>query len=130
MAKKAAKPKWSEVKRQIQDWEPRELVALVKDLFDASPENRRFLAARFLQDDLGPEVLEPYRERIHEAFYARNGSTTVTSTSSSMPVCPRLSRRSRSCFAARGETRILPSAIGSVNLHAGWAGSAGDSATM
>jgi hypothetical protein len=73
MGSKTVRPKWSDVKRRIKDWEARELVALVKDLFDSSPENRRFLAARFLHDDLGPEIREPYRERIQQAFYRKNG---------------------------------------------------------
>jgi hypothetical protein len=47
MAAKPSPPKWSQVKRVIGSWGPRELTDLVKDLFDLSPENREFLAARF-----------------------------------------------------------------------------------
>jgi len=36
---------WSAVRRQIADWPKPALIALVKDLHDASPENRDFLGA-------------------------------------------------------------------------------------
>jgi hypothetical protein len=70
----AMKPKWSDVKRRLKDLESRELVSVIKDLFDASVENRRFLAARILQNDLGPEVLESFRAQIHESFFTPRGS--------------------------------------------------------
>ena len=73
MAAKSAKPKWSDIKRQLKDWGPQELLGLVRDLFDTFPENRQFLAARLLQAEQGLDVMEPYRQRIHEAFYTRSG---------------------------------------------------------
>jgi len=73
MVAKPKKPKWSDIKRRIKNWESDELLGLVKDLFEASAENRQFLIARLLQDEQGSEVLDPYRQRIHQAFYKRNG---------------------------------------------------------
>ncbi len=66
-------PRWTDVKRKLNSWGQPELLGLVKVLFDQSTDNRSFLAARLLQDSLGEEVLEPYRERIVGAFYSRTG---------------------------------------------------------
>ena len=42
------KPSWTEIKRKLTPINQAGLIGLVKDLFDASPENRTFLASRFL----------------------------------------------------------------------------------
>ena len=38
---------WSAIRRQLADWPKAALIALIKNLHDASPENRDFLRARF-----------------------------------------------------------------------------------
>ena len=50
-----------------------ELVALLKDLFDHSIENRAFLSARFLADGVPDAILDEYRKRIVEQFFPKRG---------------------------------------------------------
>jgi hypothetical protein len=38
---------WQSVRQQLSDWSKPALIALVKDLYEASPDNRDFLEARF-----------------------------------------------------------------------------------
>jgi len=64
---------WSAVRRQIADWPKPALIALVKDLHDASPENRDFPRARFDAENSGGEALEKYRRKIIEQFFPRRG---------------------------------------------------------
>jgi hypothetical protein len=64
---------WSAVRRQIADWPKPALIALVKDLHDASPENRDFLRARFDAETSGGEALEKYRRKIVEQFFPQRG---------------------------------------------------------
>ena len=64
---------WSAVRRHIADWPKPALIALVKDLHDASPENRDFLRARFDAENSGGEALEKYRRKIVEQFFPRRG---------------------------------------------------------
>src|SRR5262245_16497047 len=64
---------WSVVRRQIADWSKLALIALVKDLHDASPENRDFLRARFDAENSGGEALEKYRRKIIDQFFPQRG---------------------------------------------------------
>jgi hypothetical protein len=60
---------WQNMRRQLDDWSKPALIALVKDLHDASPDNRDFLLARFqAEEDVGA-ALEKYRHKIVEQFY-------------------------------------------------------------
>jgi len=43
---------WQNVRRQLDDWSKPALIALVKDLYDASPDNRDFLLARFQAEEI------------------------------------------------------------------------------
>ena len=45
----------------------------MKDLHDASPENRDFLRARFDAENAGGEALEKYRRKIVEQFFPQRG---------------------------------------------------------
>src|SRR5205809_32062 len=65
---------WSAIRRQIAEWPKPALLALVKDLHDASPENRDFLRARFDAENAGGEALESYRRKIIEQFFPQRGS--------------------------------------------------------
>ena len=64
---------WSAIRRQIADWPKPALIALVKDLHDASPENRDFLRARFDAENTSGEALEEYRRKIIEQFFPQRG---------------------------------------------------------
>ena len=66
-------PGWSAIRRQIANWPSPALVALIKDLHDASPANRNFLRARFDAESAGGEALENYRRKIVEQFFPRHG---------------------------------------------------------
>lgn len=61
--KKLSKTKltWSDLKRQLANLDPPELLSLIQDLYAASKENQAFLHARFF---LGEDVLEPYKATI------------------------------------------------------------------
>ena len=64
---------WPRIRQQIKDWPRPALLALIKDLHDASVANRDFLGARFQAEDSGGEALEKYRQRIVEQFFPRRG---------------------------------------------------------
>lgn len=57
---------WSGIKARLKRLSPTDLVNLVRDLYQASPENRRFLRGR-----LAPTAreLERYRDRVIDAMY-------------------------------------------------------------
>ena len=58
------RPSWSTVKGQVAALSPVALIALVGDLYRASPENRRFLHTRFL----GPDAeITKYRTLVRDA---------------------------------------------------------------
>ena len=64
---------WSAISRQLKEWPRPALLALVKDLYDASSENRHFLHARFQAEDAGGEALEAYRRKIVAQFFPARG---------------------------------------------------------
>src|SRR5213593_883369 len=64
---------WSAVRRQLADWPKPALIALIKELHDASRENRDFLQARFDAENTGGDSLEKYRRRVIEQFFPQRG---------------------------------------------------------
>jgi hypothetical protein len=64
---------WTRLRQQLKDWSQSALLALIKDLHDASSANRDFLQARLQAEDAGGEALESYRARIVEQFFPRKG---------------------------------------------------------
>jgi hypothetical protein len=64
---------WQNVRRQLDDWSKPGLIALVKDLYDASPDNRDFLRARFQAEENAGTALEKYRRKIVEQFFPARG---------------------------------------------------------
>ncbi|MGD0253512.1 MAG: hypothetical protein ABSC01_12550 [Verrucomicrobiota bacterium] len=64
---------WQNIRRQLNDWSKPTLIALVKDLHDASPDNRDFLLARFQAEDDSGAALEKYRHKIVEQFFPARG---------------------------------------------------------
>jgi len=66
MTNKSTKGSWNGVKAALRAADQSALLAVIRDLYDASPDNRRFLHARFL----GPGTeLEKYRALILDAMY-------------------------------------------------------------
>ncbi len=57
----------------MDDWSKPALIALVKDLYDASPDNRDFLQARFQAEEAAGAALEKYRGKIVEQFFPARG---------------------------------------------------------
>jgi len=64
---------WQKVRRQLDDWTKPALIALVKDLYDAAPDNRDFLQARFQAEENEGAALEKYRRKIVEQFFPARG---------------------------------------------------------
>lgn len=52
------KPSWTDLKRQLADFDRPALLTLIQDLYAASKENQVFLHARF---QLGDDILAPYK---------------------------------------------------------------------
>lgn len=64
---------WRNVRRQLDEWPKPALIALVKDLYEASPDNRDFLHARFQAEEDTGAALEKYRQKIVEQFFPSRG---------------------------------------------------------
>ena len=69
-------PRWSDLKKKLVELDRPALIALIKDLHDASKTNQAFLAARLASPLETADALESYRERIVQAFYPRRGMPT------------------------------------------------------
>lgn len=64
---------WSAIRRHLNEQSKTSLLALVKDLYDASPSTRDFLHAR-VQDEAGDgTAVERYRRTIVEQFFPTRG---------------------------------------------------------
>ncbi len=64
---------WNAVRKHINAWDKSSLLALLKDLYQTSSENRDFINARCMAPDSGEDVLKPYRKKIKEQFYPERG---------------------------------------------------------
>ena len=64
---------WLTVRQRFNDWSKPALIALVKDLYEASPDNRDFLQARFQAEENAGAALEKYRRKIVEQFFPARG---------------------------------------------------------
>lgn len=64
-------PRWRDVKQRLAGLDQEEMIALVKELFDRSKENRAFLSLRLLGQP-GGEALESYRKQVSEAAYPKS----------------------------------------------------------
>ncbi|HEV2438179.1 MAG TPA: hypothetical protein VG077_19475 [Verrucomicrobiae bacterium] len=60
---------WQSIRQRLNDWSKPALIALVKDLYEVSPDNRDFLHARFQADESPGAALEKYRRKIVEQFF-------------------------------------------------------------
>ncbi len=63
---KKTSPTWSDVKRQMAEFDRAGLLGTIQDLYAASKDTRAFLHARF---GLGPDVLNPYKATIARALW-------------------------------------------------------------
>src|ERR1035441_6177043 len=64
---------WPMVRQHISSWSKPALIALVKDLYDATPDNRDFLLARFQAEENSGAALDKYRRKIVEQFFPARG---------------------------------------------------------
>jgi hypothetical protein len=64
---------WSAIRHQLTAWEKPVLLALVKDLYETSPNNRDFIQARCMPGDSDEDVLEKYRKKIIDQFFPARG---------------------------------------------------------
>ena len=64
---------WPTVRQHISNWSKPALIALVKDLYDGTPDNRDFLLARFQAEENAGAALDKYRRKIVEQFFPARG---------------------------------------------------------
>jgi hypothetical protein len=64
---------WTTIRQQVSSWDKSDLIALIKDLFEADSGNRDFILARCKAGEDTTEVLERYRGKIVEQFYPARG---------------------------------------------------------
>jgi len=64
---------WSAARQHLATWNKAALLALVKDLYEATAVNRDFIQARCQADEHGGEALEKYRRKIVEQFFPARG---------------------------------------------------------
>jgi hypothetical protein len=64
---------WSAVRQELATWQKPALLALVKDLYEVSAENRDFVHARSEAGGCGGEALEKYRGKIVKQFFPARG---------------------------------------------------------
>jgi hypothetical protein len=66
MAEQTKREKWSDVKARLEAFDRTGLVSLLRDLYDASVANRRFLHSRLTP---GSRAIEKYRRLVADAIY-------------------------------------------------------------
>ena len=66
MAAPTRRKTWSEVKARLEALDPKGLVSLLGDLYDANVANRRFLHSRLTP---GTRAVEEYRRLVADAIY-------------------------------------------------------------
>lgn len=64
---------WVASRQHLTTWDKSALLALVKDLYDATAANRDFIQARCQANESGGEVLQKYRRKIVEQFFPARG---------------------------------------------------------
>ncbi len=68
---------WSVLRQHLATLDKSALLALVKDLYEASASNRDFIQARCQAGESGGEILEKYRGKIVEQFYPARGEAKL-----------------------------------------------------
>ena len=64
---------WSEIKKKLDGFDKIGLIALIKDLYNSSSDNKSFLSARFADQASNKAILEDYKERITVQFFPKRG---------------------------------------------------------
>lgn len=64
---------WLEIKKKLDGFDKAGLVALIKDLYNSSSDNKSFLSARFADQASNKVILEDYKERITVQFFPKRG---------------------------------------------------------
>lgn len=64
---------WTSVRKELASWNNAELLALVKDLYEADAGSRDFIQARCQTGESGKEILKRYRGKIVEQFFPVHG---------------------------------------------------------
>lgn len=64
---------WKAVRQQLAAWDKTALLALVKDLYEASGVNRDLVEARCHPEEFSGATLEKYRGKIEEQFFLARG---------------------------------------------------------
>ena len=59
-------PSWADIKTKLEEFDSKGLVGLVRDLYEASTANRRFLHARLIPS---PSAVEKYRRLVADAVF-------------------------------------------------------------
>ena len=65
--------RWSNVRQHLATWDKPALLALLKDLYEVTAENRDFIHARCHVSEGSGEALEKYRRKIVEQFFPARG---------------------------------------------------------
>jgi hypothetical protein len=68
--------KWSELKKSLQEADPKELINLLHDLYKNSIENRRFITARYAKAEDESKILEAYRKKVINVYYHPRGAAS------------------------------------------------------
>jgi hypothetical protein len=68
---------WSTLRRHLMTLDKPVLLALLKDLYEASASNRDFIQARCQAGESGGEMLDKYRRKIVEQFYPKRGEAKL-----------------------------------------------------
>lgn len=61
--------KWSDLKNVLKDVEQKELINIIRDLYQNSEENRRYLLSMFMEKEKVGGILEDYRKIIKNEFF-------------------------------------------------------------
>ena len=72
--KKRKAANWSDIRSKLKEMDCAELMGLVQDLFNFSPDNRDFLAARYARNTTSTAPIEEYRRKIIAAFRDADGN--------------------------------------------------------
>jgi hypothetical protein len=71
------KPTWSYIRKQLLYIGKDELIALVKDLYALSPQNKRFMEARFApRGEQAVSILDDYKQQIVYCFFGKRDLPT------------------------------------------------------
>jgi hypothetical protein len=66
--------KWSELKKLMQESDPKELINLLHDLYKNSVDNRRYITARYAKAEEGSKILEAYRKKVINVYFHPRGA--------------------------------------------------------